>query len=1003
VVISSHRWIASSLVLALSVPVAAAQQVGSIRGVVYDKDFDVPLGLAEVTIAEIGARVTATEEGTYVFSQVPPGTYTLVFTKEGYARQVKSNVVVSDGQLTDIDMSMPGEFTEMEEFVVEDLQLGGGEASLLRLRLGSATFLDSISSDLMSRAGASDAASALRLVSGASVQDGKFAVVRGLPDRYVVSLMNGVRLPTADEDKRAVQLDQFPSTVIESIRVSKTFTPDQQGDASGGAVNLVLKGIPEQTILQFKGETSYNTQVGRRNDFLTSQGGGLSHWGKEEGRDPQLDMLGQVWEGAAGVSPGDAPNDYKWSGAIGGKHEFDNGVKIGGFSSIFYERDSSFYDNGVDDSYWVTDPGQPLTPQTTQGAPDPSGGGDFKTSLFDVTQATQSVQWGNLSTFGVESENHALGLTYLYMRTAEDTATLAEDTRGKEFFFPGHDPNDPAAAGNDPNNKTVAPYLRTETLEYTERTTSTIQFNGRHTIPIDEFGVEGLFMLQAPELDWTYAMSTATLDQPDKRQFGSFWWAESLNPGAPPFIPAFTEPALFQGYKPAANFTLGNFQRIWKKIEEESDQYALNLKFPFKQWTDSEGYFKFGVFNDRTTRTFNQDTFSNFNDQSTFNGEFGEFWSASFPFEPHPITDGPPFVDVDYRGKQEISASYAMADIPLTDFLNVIGGARFESTDISIVNFPEEDAMWFPEGSVSGVALAPGDADVDFQQDDVLPSLAFKLTPFEPITLRASYSETVARQTYKELTPIQQQEFLGGDVFIGNPELRMSALQNYDLRLDYTPYEGGLISVSWFRKDITDPIEYVQRVATFTYTTPVNYPTGRLRGYELEFRQSLGHFWEPLEGLAVGANATFIDSKVELPPDEIAAFNDPGILAPLSNRDMTNAPEHLYNLYVTYDFAPTGTQLALFYTVQGDTLVAGAGQSDGNFVPSIYAREYGTLNFSLSQKLFKYFKLQFQAKNLTDPEIEEVYRSEFIGADVTKSSYTRGIDYSLSLSAEFIF
>ena len=73
------------------------------------------------------------------------------------------------------------------------------------------------------------------------------------------SQMNGIRLPTADEDKRAVQLDQFPSAVIETIQVSKTFTPDQQGDASGGAVNVLLRGIPDENIFNFK--VQYGTNI----------------------------------------------------------------------------------------------------------------------------------------------------------------------------------------------------------------------------------------------------------------------------------------------------------------------------------------------------------------------------------------------------------------------------------------------------------------------------------------------------------------------------------------------------------------------------------------------------------------------------------------------------------------------------------------------------------------------------------------------------------------------
>jgi hypothetical protein len=89
--------------------------------------------------------------------------------------------------------------------------------------------------------------------------------------------------------------------------------------------------------------------------------------------------------------------------------------------------------------------------------------------------------------------------------------------------------------------------------------------------------------------------------------------------------------------------------------------------------------------------------------------------------------------------------------------------------------------------------------------------------------------------------------------------------------------------------------------------------------------------------------------------------------------------------------------------VQGDTLVTGAGQSNGNFVPSVYAKEYGTLNLSVSQPLGDVFKLTVKAKNLTNPAIQSVYRSEYIDSDVIRSSYTKGIDFSVSISAEVTF
>ncbi len=980
----------------------AQDPTGSVRGVVYDKDFGAPLPNATISAVEPGITVTTTDQGNYLIPDLPAGRYTLVFAKEGYLRQVRAEIVVTAGQMTEIDVWLPGDFTDMEEFVVQDLlQLGeGSEQALLQLRVESPALLDSIGIDLMSRAGASDAASALKLVAGATVKDGKSAVIRGLPDRYVSSQLNGVRLPSADEDKRAVELDQFPSAVISSIQVSKTFTPDQQGDASGGAVDVRLKGLPRESFFEVKGEYSFNSQVRGRSDFLSYEGGGVNFLGRDDGRrDPQLGKLGRSWDGAVGVSEIGAPIDHKWSAAGGWAHEFDSGVRVGGFASVFYERDSSFFDNGRDDSWWVDTPGEGMVPKTNQGTPID---GDFKTALFDVTQGSQQVQWGGLASFGVETENHFIGLSYLHSQTTEDTATRAEDTRGKEYFFPGYDPNDPEGTGNTPDDLNAAPYLRLETLEYTERTTSSLQLHGEHRFGAEAESSGDWIDFGGPELDWTLSSSSAGMDQPDKRQFGSLWLPPSYNPGVPPWIDPFTTEPTHNPYKPGANFNLGNLQRIWKKIEEDSSQYALNLKFPFRQWTDDAGYLKFGLFDDSVERTFDQDTYSNFGDNgSTYTGGWNDPWSGHFGDEEHPVTASE--ADVDYRGELDITAWYGMVDLPLTTGLDLVTGARIESTGISVVNDPEEDALWYPPGSSAPVKLNPGDADVDFSQQDLLPSVGLTWEPTESLTLRGSYAQTIARQNFKELTPIIQQEFLGGPIFIGNPELRMSELRNYDLRADYDTESGGLMSLSWFYKDIEDPIEYVQRVGDFTYTTAVNYPTGRLSGWELELRQELGEVWEDLSGFSLGANGTLIDSTVDLPEDEQAGFNLPGIQAPMSSRDMTSAPEHLYNLYLSYDDPEWNTRISLFWTVQGDTLITGAGQSNGNFVPSVYAKEYGTLNLSVSQPLGDVFKLTVKAKNLTNPAIQSVYRSEYIDSDVIRSSYTKGIDFSVSISAEVTF
>lgn len=977
-----------ALVAVASCRVAAAQQAGSIRGRVVDKDFDTPLAGVVVEIVETRQRATSGDAGNYVLPEVAAGRYTLQFRKEGFQPAVRADVLVAAGQLTDVEASLVGEYTDMDEFLVHDvLQVAATtEFALLQLRLESPALVDAVGSELMSRAGASDAAAALRLVAGATVQNGKSAVIRGLPDRYVSSQLNGVRLPTANEDKRAVELDQFPTEVVESVRVSKTFTPDQQGDASGGAVDVRLKSVPDEPFFcQWKFQRGYDSEAGGRGNFLSYRGGGTNFWGDRRDSGPQTARLGENWDGAVGASRVEAPEDEKWSLAIGGRREVADGVAVGGFVSVFHENSSMFAKDGRDDSWWVESPGAHMTPRTVQGT---VSQGDYKTALYDVQRATQTVQWGSLATCGVSTENHRIGIVGLYTRSAEDSVTVAEDTRGKAHFYPGYDPHDPNSPGFYEFN--AAPYLRLETLQYTERTTATLQLYGNHRIAAGRSARAAV-----PEVDWTLAKSRATSDQPDKRQFGSSW-TPGFDLGG-----GVTIPPVYSPYKPSANFTLGNLQRLWKRVDEDSEQGTVSLKVPYELREKRKGWFQTGVFRDRLTRRFDQDTFSNFNDNSSSEGPWEQPWSQTFPYENHPITAST--LDVDYRGEQALDAAYAMLDVPFAEHWSLVAGVRYEATSLSIVNDPEANAIWLPPSTNSPTELHPGDADVDYSHDDWLPSVGLSWTPLSGLALRGSYAQTTARQTFKELSPIQQQEYLGGPVFLGNPDLEMSTLRNYDLRVDWSPRAETLLSASWFRKDIDGPIEYVQRISSFDYTTAVNYPSGRIEGWELEARDGLGHWWGALDGMALGANATFLHSRVQLTDEEIAAFRQPNLNVPMTSRDMTNAPDHLYNAFVTYDVAATGSQLGLFYTVTGDTLVAGAGEANGNFVPSVYAVEYGRLNFSFVQKLGDHVRLSFTAKNLTDPERREVYRSSTLDEEVTRRSYREGIDFAVAIGGEIRF
>jgi outer membrane receptor protein involved in Fe transport len=988
-------------IVSSAVGAAVVQDAGTLRGFLTDRDLGGPVVGATVTVVETGLKTTTGNDGDFGLS-LPAGRYTLILSKEGFVRQVKADVVVVAGQVANMNSELVGEFEDMDEFVVQELELGGTEAALLTLRLESPQLLDSVGAEILSKAGASDAAAALLLVPGASVQDGKYAVIRGLPDRYVSAQLDGVRLPTSDAERRAVQLDQFPTAVIESVQVSKTFTPDQQGDASGGAINIDLKDIPEESSFEIKAQANFNSQASFRDDFLTYEpGGGVNTWGTGADRGIPTDIIGESWSSAVGTTTESSPLDYKWSASGGGKWDLTDDVKIGGFLSFFYERDSSYFDNGVEDSWFVT-PDEGVVPEYYSGSPSQ---GEFQSSLLDVTQGSESVQWGTLGSFGIESTNHKFGVALLYTRVADNTAVLSENTRGKAYFTgpeftpgnPEYDPNDPSAPGN--NAQWLwSPYQRLETLVYTERSTSSAIFNGEHRLTFDE-GVSEEEAALAPIIDWRVAFSEAVFDQPDKTQFSAYWLPESDE-----YFPG--EPGAWLALRPAESTGLGWAQHIWQKVTESSTQLAGNVKLPFLTDNERQGYAKFGFFGDSVERSYTQESFSNADDPDTFYvSGWDEPWSAVFPDQNHPMIES--VYDIDYDGQQKIGAVYGMVDLPLGEQFNLITGARVESTSLSTEVYGEAGATWFPPGGLVPISFAdnPDAANVDFKQNDLLPQIGLKWTPDECWVLTANAAKTIARQTFRELTPILQQEFLGGPIFIGNPELEMSSVENFDLRADYKPVEGLFFSGSLFYKSIDLPIEYAQFVApqNFAYTTAVNYPEGSMTGAELEMRLDMEAVHEDLQGLSLGANATFIRSSVTLPEDEQADFTEIGF--PIASRDMAGTPGFLLNLNATYEWEPLGTTLGLFYNVQGETLETGAGAErlTGVFIPSVYSLSYATLNFTMQQQITEHWKLFFQAKNLLNPEIQTVYRSEYIGPDILNTSYTAGIDFAVGLSFQMNF
>lgn len=1008
------RGTLAALVACATTSMAAAQAPagGSIRGAVNDKEFSTPVAGATVSVLGTRWRTTTRDNGTYVIPDVDPGTYTLVITKDGYLREIKPNVEVRQGQLADVDIQLAGEFEDMEEYVVQDVNLGKETEEKqdlvvpmdvapmtyippmdFQLRLATPQMLDVIGVEMITKSGASDAASILLLAPGASLQDGKYAVIRGLPDRYVSTLLDGIRLPTADPDKRAVKLDQFPAAVIESVQISKNFTPDQQGEASGGAVNIDLKDMPEEGFLQFKAQYGFNSQV-KNGKFLTYKGGGMDYWGGNDVLATQPELAGQPWpNNPTGTRNGSAPAIYKWSVAGGDSWEIDEGVRLGAFGNFFYDKDASAYNNGRLDSLEQAGPGTPLVPEVF------GIGDDFKTELYDVKQGTQSIQWGGLGGVGLETDNNKISAKFLYTLLSEDQAIRLTDTRGKQYFFPGYDSNDINGVGH--NLPLAAPFNRLETLDYSQLSTTSIILHGEHTLAFlegdgDQLAANDFFGMEAPVVDWRLAWSRANENQPDQTQFAAYWVPEFE------VFPGFNLPPQWIAYPPAQNTNVGWVQHINYENTETSFQGAVNLKLPFVQWNDREGYFKFGAFGDDVKREYRQDTFSNNGDpNNSYSSDWNDAWSEVFPSQGHIINQSD--TDISYDGKQNVIATYGMFDMPFNETMNLVGGVRFESTQMSTTVLPDANALWIDVNTQTLLNFTgPNTWDANFRENRLLPMVGWNWNITDDLILKTAFAETIARPNFFELVPVLQYDYIGGPIFIGNPDLKMSTLLNLDARLDWLPFENWLISGSVFYKDIKDPIQYVQRFTEgFAYTTALNFPEGWLLGVELESRVTMEPFLgEDWKGLAFGANFTWMTSQVTLSQADADALATYGVND--KTQPMTATPDFLINLNATYELELTGTQLGLFYKYTGESLVSGANPHTTLLTPAIYQQPYGTLNFMMSQQLLAGLRFTFQAKNLLNPNIDTLYKTN---ENITglNSRYTQGISISFALTYQLTF
>jgi outer membrane receptor protein involved in Fe transport len=1022
-------WLAAWPAVPSLAPPAAAQEAaaGALRGTVYDRDFGAPLDGARVSIAEALLSVTTSANGNFLFERVPPGSYTVIVARQGYEKQLVTGVVVAAGQIAELRVEMASEVIEMEELVVTGADLlGNSELGVLEIRAAAVASQDAVSSELIGKAGASDVAGALKLVVGASVVDGKYATVRGLSDRYTGTTLDGVRVPSADPRRRAVQVDLFPTGTIESVTVTKTFTPDLHGDFTGGGIDIRTKSIPDGFTLTGSTSVEHNSLATGNEDFLTYEGGGVDFTAHDDGGRTQpgfskqrlpavptfptppppaqtaqqllaaaalYDRLTRSFTPVMGVSRdegGPGPNTG-FQIVAGNRVPFGAGRVLGVLGALTWQNKFDFYDGGANNTGSKTDPTSSI---------------GIEHERVD-SEGTEEVLIGALATFVVRpTEAHELALRLVGNQGAEDEARLQiEDLGGGSLEL-------------------------NQALRFTERTLLSAQLHGGH-----QFGKAWQFGGETDKetgLDWLLSWNLTQQEEPDARFFRNTFDVDTLTHARP------------IGSVPDADLT----RRIWRDIDETNVQGAVDFSLPFLQWSNAAGTIKAGVYAEKSEREYSQNQFFYqfptqnggtpliTNDAVQYNRRLAryqasgadELWTDVF-LDPERIGFAnnrypqpglpsselashnqllwiaiPRTDDADYDGEQEIAAAYAMADLPLTSRLKAIFGARREATRISVVPFNSEFGLIETiEVQPSGDrAVTKVDADLlatELDEQTLLPSVGAVWEPIANMNVRASWSRTLARPTFRELAPVAAEEFLLGDEFFGNPDLALSKISNYDLRWEWFRRPGDVLAVSGFYKDLRDPIEHISFSAGGrTFIQPINYETGKLRGVELEVRTGLDAFTPPLEGFGLGLNYTLIESEVEVPQEEQDSLSGFGLQE--KTRRLQGQPEYLFNASLTFDSPGGGTSVGVFYNRIGETLLTGAARGLNGGTPNVFEEAYATLDVTFSQKIGKRWLLSAKARNLLRPERRTLYRAPD-GEEQIKTERDSPLLLSVALSAKW--
>jgi len=917
----------------------AADGPGTVAGVVVDARQGDPLPGANVSIKGTTTGTSTDLNGRYRLGGLEPGTYDVLYSFVGFQEKTVTGVEVSAGETTRIEVTLAERTAEMDEVVIEAAAARDTEAGLLKDRAKAAAVSNAISAETIGRAGAGTVADAMSMVTGASVIDGKYVNVRGLQGRYVDTQLNGSDLPSTDPDGNSVALDVFPSSLIDNVVTTKTFTPDRPGNFTGGSIDITTKSFPDDRFVTLSVSSSFNSEVGLGGNVLRPSGGLGALPGVVERTDiPEspppffTDADRKVNALSAVTNAFTTPMAPRKKDIVGNRSaEFSFGDQfsvfgdrpVGVIAALSYDQSFSGYEGGTTARFNQTGlSSQTLNPEASY------------TTRRGVDETLAS---GLLGLSFQPHPRHELGLRLLYTQDDEEEARVET----------GRLPRDLAGDSR----------FQTRVSRTTERSVASVELTGSHRFGTETDGIRA---------EWSAARSEATRDEPDYRFFSNQF---SVAAGDTSYA---ISPSIF--LPPA---------RYFRNLDEDTWGAEGSVEVPVGDATLEAG----GRIRTKS-RTFRERTFLHSADRAQFTGNpnayvtdqagvTGEDERGRMRFGTY-VQD---FTDPrnNYDGDQSVGAGYLMTELPVPGLpaLTFVGGARVEYTDMSIATLGEQPRR----GS--------------FETTDLLPSANFKWALRDNMNLRGAYGRTVARPTFREFAPFESFQFVGDYIERGNPDLDRTRVHNLDVRWEWFLRPGELLSAGVFYKDFTDPIERTidPEAAANQEITYVNRSSARVYGLELEARTQLDGLADWLEYVQVGGNLTLTQSQVSRPEEVLQAIRAFDVDAS-DTRPLQGQSPYILNLNAGYENPDTGTSVNVFFNRFGERLDT----VTRNGV-DLYEQGRSILDVNASQRLLRGVDVKASVKNVLDSE--EVVSQSFKGTEFVNDLRPLGRTVSVGVSYSF--